>query len=69
MSVLQCVAIWCRVVQYGVAVLQCCSVAVVQCCSVAQCLAMRLSVAQCVAVCNNVLQWLHCVAAQFSSPA
>ena len=72
-SVVQCVAMWCRVFPRCCCqsnlppsmVLQCaavcCSVlqCVAVCCSVLQCVAVYCSVSQCVAVCRSVLQ---CVA-------
>jgi len=59
----QHVAVWCSVLQCGVAccgVLQCVAV----CCSVLQCVVVRSSVLQCVAVCCSVLQ---CIAACYSA--
>jgi len=56
--VLQCVAVFCSVLQCAAvsgSVLQCVAV----CCSVLQCVAVRDSVLQWAAVCCNVLQCAH----------
>jgi len=71
--VLQCVAVWCTVLQCGAL---CCSVVhcvavwctVLQCgavcCSVVHCVAVWCTVVQCGAVCCSVV---HCVAVRFGS--